>query len=112
MKMIVIATLVLAGVSAQATEISQIYTESASSTVDFTLAIPLVTSGGVIYTSASISGETYKLIVAAKEDTAVYLASEGQVRAAGFSAAIEALRNENPALSASDLDVAQAMLKL
>ncbi|MNT88402.1 hypothetical protein D3C72_2289600 [compost metagenome] len=77
---------------------------------NFTLALPLTTSGGVIYTTASFSGETQKQILAAKEDAAYFVATEGEVRTARLQTAVESMRAENPALAASDLDLAQAIL--
>lgn len=112
MKKTVIATLLLASTIAQATEISQVYSASMTSTVDSLLALPLMTTGGVIMTSAAISGETMKLVIEAKEDAATLLASDGAIRGVALQKALEAIRAENPQLQASDLEIAEGILKI
>jgi uncharacterized protein (TIGR02448 family) len=51
-----------------------------------------------------------KLIVAAQDDAAAFVASEGQLRGARLESALLALRDAQPKLSASDLELAQAIL--
>ncbi|MEK2645950.1 DUF2388 domain-containing protein [Bdellovibrio sp. BCCA] len=112
MKKMVIVGLLLASTIAQATEISQVYSASVTSTVDSILAIPLLTSAGTAGTSAAISGNTHKLVLAAKEDAATFVASDATIRGAALQKALEAIRAENPALQASDLDLAQGILRM
>ncbi|MFV3407840.1 DUF2388 domain-containing protein [Bdellovibrio bacteriovorus] len=112
MKKSVIVALLLSATMAQATEISQVYSASVTSTVDSILAIPLMTTGGVVATSASISGQTLKLVVEAKEDAATMVASDGAIRGVALQKALEAIRAENPKLQASDLEIAEGILKM
>lgn len=112
MKKSLLMALILTATVAQATEISQVYSASATSTVDSILAIPLMTTGGVVATSASISGQTLKLVVEAKEDAAMMIASDGEVRGVALQRALEAVRAENPKLQASDLEIAEGILKM
>lgn len=51
-----------------------------------------------------------KLIVAAQDDAAVFVASDGQLRGARLESALAYLRQSRPKLHASDLELAQAIL--
>lgn len=51
-----------------------------------------------------------KLIVAAQDDAAAFIASDGELRGARLESALMALRQAQPKLSASDLELAQAIL--
>jgi len=51
-----------------------------------------------------------KLIIAAQDDAAVFVASDGLLRGARLESAIEYLRQSRPKLHASDLELAQAIL--
>ncbi len=51
-----------------------------------------------------------KLIIAAQDDAAVFVASDGQLRGARLESAIEYLRQSRPKLHASDPELAQAIL--
>ncbi|MFJ7885883.1 DUF2388 domain-containing protein [Pseudomonas sp. NPDC096917] len=51
-----------------------------------------------------------KLICAAQDDAAVFIASDGQRRGAQLESALRYLRQNQPKLSASDLELAQAIL--
>ncbi|PPS59417.1 DUF2388 domain-containing protein [Pseudomonas sp. BRM28] len=51
-----------------------------------------------------------KLILAAHDDAAAYVASDGALRGAQLEAALNALRQHTPELHASDLELAQAIL--
>jgi uncharacterized protein (TIGR02448 family) len=51
-----------------------------------------------------------KLILAAQDDAAAFIASEGQMRGAQLDAALMYLRQTQPKLHASDLELAQAIL--
>ena len=51
-----------------------------------------------------------KLIIAARDDAAMFVASDGQLRGARLESAIEYLRQSRPKLHASDLELAQAIL--
>ena len=51
-----------------------------------------------------------KLICAAQDDAAVFIASDGQQRGAQLESALRYLRQSQPKLNASDLELAQAIL--
>jgi uncharacterized protein (TIGR02448 family) len=51
-----------------------------------------------------------KLLLAAHDDAAAFIASEGQLRAAQLESALIYLRYTQPKLHASDLELAQAIL--
>ncbi|WP_268798617.1 DUF2388 domain-containing protein [Pseudomonas huanghezhanensis] len=51
-----------------------------------------------------------KLILAAQDDAAAFLASDGQLRGAQLESALLYLRQTRPKLRASDLELAQAIL--
>lgn len=51
-----------------------------------------------------------KLILAAQDDAAAFIASDGQLRGAQLEAALMYLRQSQPKLHASDLELAQAIL--
>ena len=108
MKLSLVALMMFAAFSAQAKN----YGESTTGVFDFTLALPLSTSGSVIYTAASISNSTLKKIVEAKEDAALFLGTNGEVRTARLISALQAIHAENPALAASDLDLAKFIVSL
>jgi uncharacterized protein (TIGR02448 family) len=51
-----------------------------------------------------------KLILAAQDDAAAFIASDGQLRGAQLESALMYLRQTQPKLHASDLELAQAIL--
>lgn len=51
-----------------------------------------------------------KLIIAAQDDAAVFIATDGQLRGAQLESALMYLRQTQPKLRASDLELAQAIL--
>ncbi|MCD5973147.1 DUF2388 domain-containing protein [Pseudomonas quasicaspiana] len=51
-----------------------------------------------------------KLIVAAQDDAAAFVASDGELLGARLESALIALRQADPKLSVSDLELAQAIL--
>ncbi|RMP06065.1 hypothetical protein ALQ30_03036 [Pseudomonas syringae pv. persicae] len=51
-----------------------------------------------------------KLIVAARDDAAAFIASDGEIRCARLEAALHALRQADAKLRVSDLELAQAIL--
>ncbi|WP_341522103.1 DUF2388 domain-containing protein [Pseudomonas sp. G.S.17] len=51
-----------------------------------------------------------KLIIAAQDDAAVFIATDGQLRGAQLESALQYLRQTQPKLRASDLELAQAIL--
>lgn len=51
-----------------------------------------------------------KLIIAAQDDAAVFIATDGQLRGAQLESALRYVRQTQPKLRASDLELAQAIL--
>lgn len=51
-----------------------------------------------------------KLITAAQDDAAVFVATDGQLRGARLQAALAYIRQSRPKLHADDLELAQAIL--
>jgi len=51
-----------------------------------------------------------KLIIAAHDDAAAFVASDGQLRGAQLESALHYLRKSRPELHVSDLELAQAIL--
>jgi uncharacterized protein (TIGR02448 family) len=69
-----------------------------------------------IVSSGATTGSTYltfrhhKLIVAAQDDASSFVASDGGIRGPYLEAAMQQVRNENPGLKASDMELANAIL--
>ena len=53
-----------------------------------------------------------KVVVAARDDAASFVASAGEIRGAQLEAAFKHIRSAQPQLAASDLQLAQAILAL
>jgi len=51
-----------------------------------------------------------KLIIAAQDDAAAFVATDGEIKGAQLESALMALRQAEPKLSATDLELAQAIL--
>lgn len=51
-----------------------------------------------------------KVIMAAQDDAAAFIATDGQWRGARLESALDYLRHSQPKLNASDLELAQAIL--
>ncbi|MFJ2550092.1 DUF2388 domain-containing protein [Pseudomonas sp. NPDC087612] len=69
----------------------------------------LVVSGYVTSKVTSVPFDR-KLLLAAHDDAAAFVASDGRWRGARLEAALQQLRQANPELHASDLELAQAIL--
>ena len=69
----------------------------------------LVLSG---YVTSKVTSAPFdrKLIRATQDDAAVFIASDGQIRGAQLESALRYLRQHPPTFSASDLELAQAIL--
>ncbi|MCX7080509.1 MAG: DUF2388 domain-containing protein [Pseudomonas sp.] len=69
----------------------------------------LVASG---YATSKVTSAPFdnKLILAAQDDAAAFIASDGQLRGAQLESALVYLRQTQPKLRASDLELAQAIL--
>ncbi|UYL08094.1 DUF2388 domain-containing protein [Bdellovibrio sp. SKB1291214] len=74
---------------------------------------PLLTvSGPFITTADSLNSQAYKVLIDSKDDAAIFLASEGQIRGVKVLRAFELIRKVNPKLSNSDMELAEAILNL
>lgn len=64
------------------------------------------------YASSMVTSAPFdrKLLLAAQDDAAAFIASDGQLRGAQLESALIYLRRTQPKLHASDLELAQAIL--
>lgn len=69
-----------------------------------------VISSGATTASTYVTFKDHKLIVAAREDASSFVASDGQIRGPYLEAALRQVRAENPGLTASDEELASAIL--
>jgi len=78
------------------------------------MAFDLTTQSVVIsgYATSQVTTAPFddKLILAAHDDAAAFVASDGQIRGARLQAALNRVRTRAPQLDASDLELAQAIL--
>lgn len=73
--------------------------------------------GGVAATSEATSDVSSslrddKIVLAARDDAASFVASQGAIRGVQLEAALEHIRQQAPSLAANDLQLAQAILSL
>jgi uncharacterized protein (TIGR02448 family) len=77
-------------------------------------AFNLSTQGTVVsgYATSMVTSAPFdhKLLLAARDDAAAFIASDGQLRGAQLESALSYLRRTQPKLHASDLELAQAIL--
>ncbi|WP_145317903.1 DUF2388 domain-containing protein [Pseudomonas sp. SJZ080] len=77
-------------------------------------AFDLTTQGLVAtgYATSMVTSAPFdrKLLLAARDDAASFIASDGQLRGAELESALVYLRRAQPKLHASDLELAQAIL--
>lgn len=77
-------------------------------------AFNLSTQGTVVsgYATSMVTSAPFdhKLLIAAQDDAAAFIASDGQLRGAQLESALDYLRRTQPKLHASDLELAQAIL--
>ncbi|WLI12485.1 MULTISPECIES: DUF2388 domain-containing protein [Pseudomonas] len=77
-------------------------------------AFNLSTQGTVAsgYASSMVTSVPFdhKLLIAARDDAAAFIASDGRLRGSQLEAALIYLRRTQPKLHASDLELAQAIL--
>ncbi|MCD5992046.1 DUF2388 domain-containing protein [Pseudomonas sp. CDFA 602] len=69
-----------------------------------------VISSGATTGSTYLTFKDHKLIVAAQDDASSFVASNGDIRGPFLDAAIQQVRNDNPSLKASDMELANAIL--
>ncbi|EIK71140.1 hypothetical protein PseBG33_0124 [Pseudomonas synxantha BG33R] len=65
-----------------------------------------------VYASGKVTSAPFdnKLVMAAQDDAAAFIATDGQWRGARLESALDYLRHSRPKLHASDLELAQAIL--
>ena len=77
-------------------------------------AFDLTTQGTVAsaYATSKVTSAPFdrKVILAAQDDAAAFIATDGQWRGARLESALDYLRRTQPKLNASDLELAQAIL--
>ncbi|WP_301151369.1 DUF2388 domain-containing protein [Metapseudomonas otitidis] len=69
-----------------------------------------VISSGATTASTYVTFKDHKLIIAAREDASSFVASDGQIRGPYLEAALRQVRADNPGLTASDEELASAIL--
>ena len=65
-----------------------------------------------IATTDAIVGTLNKIVRAARDDAASFVASEGSIRGVKLESALDFIRQQAPQLQASDAQLAQAILTL
>ena len=83
------------------------WTQSANA---FDMTTQNVVLSGYVTSKVTSAPFDHKLIRAAQDDAAVFIASDGQTRGAQLESALRYLRQNQPKLSASDLELAQTIL--
>ncbi|KWV81016.1 hypothetical protein PFLL34_02057 [Pseudomonas fluorescens] len=65
-----------------------------------------------VYATSKVTSAPFdnKLVMAARDDAAAFIATDGQWRGARLESALDYLRRAQPKLHASDLELAQAIL--
>ena len=76
----------------------------------FNLSTQGIVATGYATTMVSAAPFDRKLLLAAQDDAAAFIASDGELRGAQLEAALAYLRDTRPKLHASDLELAQAIL--
>ena len=76
----------------------------------FDLTTQNVVLSGYVTSKVTSAPFDHKLIRAAQDDAAVFIASDGQTRGAQLESALRYLRQHSPKLNASDLELAQSIL--
>lgn len=69
-----------------------------------------VISSGATTGSTYLTFKDHKLVAAAQDDAGSFVASEGGIRGPYLEAAIAQVRQDNPGLKASDMELANAIL--
>jgi len=76
----------------------------------FDLTTQTLVGSGYVTSQVTTAPFDRKLILAAQDDAAAFVASDGQLRGAQLESALVYLRQTRPKLHASDLELAQAIL--
>ena len=83
------------------------WTQSANA---FDMTTQNVVLSGYVTSKVTSAPFDHKLIRAAQDDAAVFVASDGQIRGAQLESALRYLRHNPPKLNVSDLELAQIIL--
>ena len=106
-KALVLAALMMSGVSAHAFSFDQRYQQSVTTIGP----ISIMTERGESWSRFSFVGLDSKIIRDSQDDAAYFVATNGEVRGARFVQALDVIRKHNPALAASDLDLANRIIE-
>jgi len=85
-------------------------TGSANAFDAFNLSTQGTVATGYATTLVTAAPFDHKLLIAARDDAAAFIASDGQLRGAQLESALRYLRQTQPKLHVSDLELAQAIL--
>lgn len=82
--------------------------QAQASTLDLTTQSLVATA----YATSKVTSAPFdhKLLLAAQDDAAAFIATDGELRGAQLESALTYLRHVQPKLNASDLELAQAIL--
>ncbi|WP_413577259.1 DUF2388 domain-containing protein [Bdellovibrio sp. HCB290] len=69
-------------------------------------------AGPFLTTKKAMSNEQYKVLVDAKDDAAIFLGTDGEVRGVSLQRALELVRTAQPKAAVSDMEIAEAILAL
>jgi len=69
-----------------------------------------IVASGYVTSQVTTAPFDRKVVLAAQDDAAAFVASNGQLRGARLESALSYLRHVQPGLQASDLELAQAIL--
>lgn len=69
-----------------------------------------VISSGATTGSTYLTFKDHKMVVAAQDDAGSFVASDGSIRGPYLEAAMQKVRADNPGLTATDMDLANAIL--
>lgn len=86
------------------------YSGSACAFDAFNLSTQGIVASGYATSMVTSAPFDHKLLLAAQDDAAAFIASDGQLRGAQLESALRYLRQTQPKLHASDLELAQAIL--
>ncbi|MBH8614240.1 DUF2388 domain-containing protein [Pseudomonas mohnii] len=90
--------------------LAAIYSGSAQAFDAFNLSTQGTVASGYATSIVTSAPFDHKLLLAARDDAAAFIASDGQLRGAQLESALNYLRRTQPKLHASDLELAQAIL--
>lgn len=76
----------------------------------FDLSTQSLVASGYVTSKVTTGPFEHKLMLAAQDDAAAFVATQGQLRGARLDSALNYLRHVHPTLVASDLELAQAIL--